>query len=195
MLTSRANDYYLDLVRFMNLSFDYMKASVKRRFITSQYERTQVRKWVILTFNEKMAEKDREPRNCCLELLVSRMHELRSSFLEAYGNGEVFRKKLLSVVKDVAACKIAYQRPTESAEGLKVDIRSSWVVVTTPRNPAVDAHFLDHLYHVEHGPQASAYGGDGNKLHKSRGSCNNLRCIVCHKKGYWIPTTLKRSVS
>lgn len=86
MLTGRARDYYFDNLRGKNLAFSDMTASVRRRFITAEHERTLVREWDNLSLRGTIAENVGKPRKFCLESLVSRMHELQSGLPHAYRN-------------------------------------------------------------------------------------------------------------
>lgn len=122
-----------------------------------------------------MSDHDDKPGKFFLELLVSRMHELQSGSSMTYRNDEIFRNKLLNVVKDVDACKLAYCKPADSAEELISDLHSLLTTESTPQNPAVDAYFVDRKYRGQRERHYYARESVGNNEQNHGRSHNDLR--------------------
>lgn len=147
LVDRKSKGFYFDSLKGKGFSFSELTRSVKRRFITAEYERTLVREWDSLTLNAVMAENSGKSGKYCLEEPVSRMHPLHSGLPSTYCNDEVFKNKLLNAVKDVEASRLAFFKPAERVECLISDLHSSLAIEPTrQQSSSLDAHFATRCF-------------------------------------------------
>lgn len=67
-----------------------------------------------------------------LGVLISMLNGIRSSLPPVYWNETILRHKLLNAGREVEACWLAYQEPTDTVQGAIADLYASLATVKLP---------------------------------------------------------------
>lgn len=103
----------------------------------------------------------------CVELLITRLSDIQVSLPPEYHNDTILKNKLLNSVKKVEACRLAYQKPAETLQGIISDLHASVATVRTSDLSDPVVHYTDRHYHRRHQGKKGKF------------------CLVCKKQGCW----------
>ena len=89
--------------------------------------RALVREWDSLSLNVVMSQASDKTPYECLEMLIAKMSYIQSSLPEEYRIDSIFRDKLVNAVRHVNDCRVAYQKPADTVQGVLSDLHASLV--------------------------------------------------------------------
>ena len=166
MLCGNAIQFYLKNVKGHHHTFAECVNAIKSRFVTKESSRSLLREWDTLTLNKVMEDNTEKSATDCLELLVTRLQEIQSSLPTDYHSDIILSNKLLNAISDVEACRLAYQKPADTLQGIISDLHSSLATFYAKNiNATSNAFFIDRKFH-------------NRSKHKKK-------CFVCKKLGCW----------
>lgn len=83
----------------------------------------------------------------CLTLLICTLSEIKLSLPVEYQSDVIMRNKILNSIKDINACKLTYQKSTESIQAVISDIHSALAKESNNINESVPSNF--ELYYSD----------------------------------------------
>lgn len=114
MLFDSNGKFYFDNCRGKGLNLEQLALAEKSRFRTPERARAPLREWDNFTLRLLMSKNPKKVPFECLDLLVSRLCENQVSTPVAYRNDTIVRDRLLNVVSDVDAFRLAHQNTSET---------------------------------------------------------------------------------
>lgn len=166
MLCSAASQFYFDQLQGKGLSLAGMAEKICSRFQTAERTRALLREWESLSLPSIMTQNQGKSATFCLETLINRLSEIQVCLPMEYRNDTIFKNKLLNAVKDVESCRLAYQKPAPSLQGIISDLHASIATASSANTLEPTAFYIDRKYHK-----------------RNKGS--DKICYVCKQKGCW----------
>lgn len=99
--------------------------AVKDQLQTPERSHVLCREWVSQTFSNFVLKKNGKSRMECSKKRITTFTEFQASLSEEYHNDSIRRKELLSVVRNVHVCRLAYHISADTFQGVISDLYSS----------------------------------------------------------------------
>lgn len=149
------------------MNLDGLNKSMKDRFQTGERARAFLRDWETTSLTSIMSKNNGKLPSVCLDILIDKLSEIKVSIPLEYRNDTIMKKRLLKAVKDVDACKLAYQKPLDSLQGIMYDLHAYVATIHNNNIAITTAHFVDRQFR------------------NSRDQKKKKYCYVCKKEGCW----------
>lgn len=120
-----------------------MYFSIKTYFEKAKYKRNMLNKWNKTTLQSIMAKlrnKDKSMEKC-LQLLVDKLQDLQQGLSSEFQNDDFIHNKLVTVCRDVLACKYACYKSSSNLVDLINDLRFS--IITFNETHQTENFFID----------------------------------------------------
>lgn len=102
-----------------------MASLVKHCFETPERARAVVREWESLTLQSVFSAHPAKTLVYCLELIISKLSDIKTSLSPGYQRKFVYWNKLLNAVLWIKACKLACRNPTDNFQCVMSDPHAS----------------------------------------------------------------------
>lgn len=156
MLTGFAEVFYYDDPHGRNSSLKEMSFLFKSRFEIPERTRALVRGWESLTLQTILSTDPLNKLIDWLEIMISRLNDVRSWLPPDYQGAVIYQNKLLNAVRDIDTCKLAYQKPAKTVQGvianlhasLATEMRTSILQLSKTSSTPVDSsiHYVDRKF-------------------------------------------------
>lgn len=155
------NRFNLDLFRRMEMDLNALE-----RFEALECMRALLRKWEGHFLPSMLRRNERRSACNCLEMMIVRLSDIQTSLSKTFQIETVMMRNTLNVVKEFEPCKIAYQKLSDSLQGIISHLHASVAILSAcSTNP--DTFYVDQKYVKLRNGQS-----------KRRGKCR-----VCDKEG------------